>query len=377
MIYLDYAATTPVSDEIAKANNQLVEKYFYNSESLYLQGIEVNRLQEKSRSNIAALLNVTPEELIFTSGGSESNNMALKGIALKYMNRGRHIISSKVEHSSIMATLDFLKMYFNFEVTYLPVDKSGKINPADLQESFREDTILVSLMHVNNEVGAINPLEEIKAIVASHPRCFLHVDMVQSLGKINCDLKGIDLASFSAHKIHGLKGSGLLFRRKGINLEPLIHGGNQEFGIRAGTHNAPANIIFAKTIKMAMANQLRHFEHTKKLKSHLIEQVSNIDDMVVISSDDCLPSIVSLAMVGYKPEVILHELESSGLLISTKSACSTKNPGVSRVIEQLGLSPQVASSAFRVSFSLETSLEDVSLLAKALKEIKENIRKSR
>ncbi|MDD3026733.1 MAG: cysteine desulfurase family protein [Erysipelotrichaceae bacterium] len=377
MIYFDYAATTPVAKDIAEGYCQLVEKYFYNSESLYNQGIEVNRLQEKSRGNLAAMLNVASEELIFTSGGSEANNMALKGIALKYRNRGRHIISSAVEHSSIMATLEYLETYFDFEITYLPVDKGGKIDPAQLENAIREDTILVSLMHVNNEVGAINPLDAIKAIVARHPKCFLHVDMVQSLAKLPCDLTGIDLASFSAHKLHGVKGSGLLYRRKGVNLEPLIHGGNQEFGLRAGTHNAPANIILAKTLKNALARQKQHLLHTAKLKEHFLKQISTIEDVKIISSDDALPSIVSIAMVGYKPEVILHELEASGLLISTKSACSTRNPGVSRVIEQLGLANEIASSAFRISFSLETSLEDVATLAKALSQIKEKIRKSR
>ena len=323
------------------------------------------------------MLQVGADELIFTSGGSEANNMAIKGIALKYLNRGRHIVSTQVEHSSVIATLDFLKTYFGFEVTYLPVSASGNINPDELRQAIRDDTILVTLMHVNNEVGSINPLMAIKEIVAGFPKCFLHVDMVQSLGKLPCDLSGIDLASFSAHKLHGVKGSGLLYKRKGVSLEPLIHGGNQEFNLRAGTHNAPANIILARTIKNALANQRSHYEHTLKLKKYFLELISPIEDLVVISDDDCLPSIVSLALVGYKPEVILHELETSGLLISTKSACSAKNPGVSRVIEQLGRSDQVAKSAFRVSFSLETSFDDVASLAQSLGKIKENIRKSR
>lgn len=377
MVYFDYAATTPVAKDIAGNYSQLVEKYFYNSESLYHQGIEVNMLQEKSRSNIAAMLHIASDEIIFTSGGSEANNTAIKGIALKYQNRGRHIISSLVEHSSVIATLEYLKTYFGFEITYLPVGQSGAINPEDLKEAIRPDTILVTLMHVNNELGAINPLETIKQIMALWPKCFLHVDMVQSLGKLPLDLNGIDLASFSAHKIHGVKGSGFLYKRNGVNLEPLIHGGSQEFNLRAGTHNAPANIILAKTIKNALTIQSQHYVHTTKLKAYFLEKIAEIDDLKVISTSHCLPSIVSLALVGYKPEVILHELEAAGLLISTKSACSAKNPGVSRVIEQLDLEKAVAASAFRVSFSLETSFEDVATLAQSLSQINEKIRKSR
>ncbi len=377
MIYLDYVATTPVHDEIIEGYHKLASQYFYNSESLYGQGIKVNSLQEKSRSNIAAMLKVKSEEIIFTSCGSEANNTAIKGIALKYASRGRHIISTNIEHSSVESTLDFLERVHGFEVTRLECDSTGHVPIDTLEKSIREDTILVSIMHVNNEVGSINPIEQIKEIVVKYPKCFFHVDMVQSLGKLPVELDGIDLATFSAHKIHGLKGSGILYRRQGITLEPVIHGGTQEFNVRGGTHNAPANIIFAKTLKLALQNQERHLSHTKALHDHFIENIRTIEDLVINSGGDCLPSIISLSLVGYKPEVILHQLESKGILISTKSACSSKLAGVSRVLANLDIDENVAKSAIRISFDLATSFEDVDYLIASLKDTLKDIRKSR
>lgn len=377
MIYLDYVATTPVHDEIIEGYHKLASQYFYNSESLYGQGIKVNSLQEKSRSNIAAMLGVKSEEIIFTSCGSEANNTAIKGVALKYASRGRHIISTNVEHSSVESTLDFLERVHGFEVTRLECDSTGHVIMEDLEKSIRDDTILVSIMHVNNEIGAINPIAKIKEIVAAYPKCFFHVDMVQSLGKLPIDLDKIDLATFSAHKIHGLKGSGILYRRQGIALEPVIHGGTQEFNLRGGTHNSPANIIFAKTLKMALDNQARHFEHTKELHDRFLEKTAGIEDLVINSGGEYLPSIISLSLVGYKPEVILHQLESKGILISTKSACSSKLAGVSRVLDNLDIDEKVAKSAIRISFDLVTSSEDIDYLVASLKDTLKDIRKSR
>ena len=225
MVYLDYAATTPYNKDVLKTYTQLLEKYFYNADSIYSQGIEVNRLLEKSRGLLAKMLDVDEEEMIFTSCGSEANNMAIKGIAFQYQNRGKHIITTSIEHSSVYETCKELEEVFGFEVTYLPVDHTGHIQIDDLKKSIRNDTILVSVMCINNEVGSIQPIEEIKNVLKDHPLVKFHVDMVQALGKIKIDLKGIDCASFSAHKINGLKGSGLLFKRKSTTLVPLINGG--------------------------------------------------------------------------------------------------------------------------------------------------------
>ena len=212
MVYLDYAATTPYNKDVLKTYTQLLEKYFYNADSIYSQGIEVNRLLEKSRGLLAKMLDVDEEEMIFTSCGSEANNMAIKGIAFQYQNRGKHIITTSIEHSSVYETCKELEEVFGFEVTYLPVDHTGHIHIDDLKKSIRNDTILVSVMCINNEVGSIQPIEEIKNVLKDHPLVKFHVDMVQALGKIKIDLKGIDCASFSAHKINGLKGSGLLLK---------------------------------------------------------------------------------------------------------------------------------------------------------------------
>ena len=254
MVYLDYAATTPYNKDVLKTYTQLLEKYFYNADSIYSQGIEVNRLLEKSRGLLAKMLDVDEEEMIFTSCGSEANNMAIKGIAFQYQNRGKHIITTSIEHSSVYETCKELEEVFGFEVTYLPVDHTGHIQIDDLKKSLRNDSILVSVMCINNEVGSIQPIEEIKNVLKDHPLVKFHVDMVQALGKIKIDLKGIDCASFSAHKINGLKGSGLLFKRKSTTLVPLINGGQQEFGLRGGTSNACTYIVLAKTLRLALEN---------------------------------------------------------------------------------------------------------------------------
>ena len=339
MVYLDYAATTPFNKEVIKTHEQLLEKYFYNADSIYSQGIEVNRLLEKSRSLIAGMLHVKDEEIIFTSCGSEANNMAIKGIAFQYQNRGKHIITTSIEHSSVYEACKELEEVFGFDVTYLPVDHSGHISIDDLKKSIREDTILVSVMHINNEVGAIQPIEEIKNVIKEHPLIKFHVDMVQSLGKLTIDLSGIDCASFSAHKINGLKGSGLLYKNHSTTLVPLINGGQQEFGLRGGTSNACTYIVNTQG----------------KASNH----------------------IVNFSCVGYKPEVVLHALEEKDILISTRSACSSKTNDISRVMQQLHLSDEVARCALRVSISDLTKEEEIDKFIYCLKEVLNSIKKQR
>ena len=346
MVYLDYAATTPYNKDVLKTYTQLLEKYFYNADSIYSQGIEVNRLLEKSRGLLAKMLDVDEEEMIFTSCGSEANNMAIKGIAFQYQNRGKHIITTSIEHSSVYETCKELEEVFGFEVTYLPVDHTGHIQIDDLKKSIRNDTILVSVMCINNEVGSIQPIEEIKNVLKDHPLVKFHVDMVQALGKIKIDLKGIDCASFSAHKINGLKGSGLLFKRKSTTLVPLINGGQQEFGLRGGTSNACTYIVLAKTLRLALENFDQKEKYVSKLSKYLIE-------------------------------VILHALEEKDILISTRSACSSKTSDVSRVMQQLHLPDEVAKSALRVSISDLTKEEEIDKFIYCLKEVLDSIKKQR
>ena len=378
MIYLDYVATTQLRPEVLSTYNNLLEKYFFNADSMYDKGIEVNRLMEHSRKLISEMLKVKEDELIFTSCGSESNNLAIKGVAFQYQNRGKHIITTAIEHSSVYETCKELEKTFGFEVTYLKVDQKGRISLQELQDSIRDDTILVSIMYVNNEIGVINPIEEIKQIVKKYDKIKLHFDMVQALGKLPIDLTDVDLASFSAHKIYGLKGSGLLFKRRSTTIVPLINGGQQEFGMRGGTSNACSNIVFAKTLRLALENFDNKAKHIKMINSYARKCLNQIEG-VIINSDEtcCISSILNFSCPGYKPEVILHDLESEEIYLSTRSACSSKSENISRIMAQLNLDKEIASSALRISFGEHTTIEDIDKFCYYLQESLRKLKKQR
>lgn len=378
MIYLDYVATTPLRPEVLSTYNNLLEKYFFNADSMYDKGIEVNRLMEHSRKLISEMLKVKEDELIFTSCGSESNNLAIKGVAFQYQNRGKHIITTAIEHSSVYETYKELEKTFGFEVTYLKVDQKGRISLQELQDSIRDDTILVSIMYVNNEIGVINPIEEIKQIVKKYDKIKLHFDMVQALGKLPINLTDVDLASFSAHKIYGLKGSGLLFKRRSTTIVPLINGGQQEFGMRGGTSNACSNIVFAKTLRLALENFDNKAKHIKMINSYARKCLNQIEG-VIINSDEtcCISSILNFSCPGYKPEVILHDLESEEIYLSTRSACSSKSENISRIMAQLNLDKEIASSALRISFGEHTTIEDIDKFCYYLQESLRKLKKQR
>ncbi|WP_302133072.1 cysteine desulfurase family protein [Thomasclavelia spiroformis] len=378
MIYLDYVATTPLRPEVLTTYNNLLEKYFFNADSIYDKGIEVNRLMEHSRKLISEMLKVKEDELIFTSCGSESNNLAIKGVAFQYQNRGKHIITTAIEHSSVYETCKELEKTFGFEVTYLKVDQKGRISLQELQDSIRDDTILVSIMYVNNEIGVINPIEEIKQIVKKYDKIKLHFDMVQALGKLPINLTDVDLASFSAHKIYGLKGSGLLFKRRSTTIVPLINGGQQEFGLRGGTSNACSNIVFAKTLRLALEDFDNKAKHIKMINSYARKCLSQVEG-VIINSDEtcCISSILNFSCPGYKPEVILHDLESEEIYLSTRSACSSKSENISRIMAQLNLDKEIASSALRISFGEHTTIEDIDKFCYYLQESLRKLKKQR
>lgn len=378
MIYLDYVATTPLNTEVLNTYHNLLTKYFYNADSMYDKGIEVNQLMEHSRKLISDSFKVKEDEIIFTSCGSEANNMAIKGTAFQYQNRGKHIITTAIEHSSVYETCKELEKVFGFDVTYLKVDQKGRISLEDLNNCIREDTILVSIMYVNNEIGVVNPIEEIKKIVKKHDKIKLHFDMVQALGKLPINLTDVDLASFSAHKIYGLKGSGLLFKRRSTTLVPLISGGQQEFGLRGGTSNACTNIVLAKTLRLALENFNQKSQHIKMINDYCRECLEEMEGIVVNSDRDCcISSIINFSCLGYKPEVILHDLETKEIYLSTRSACSSKTSNVSRVMEQLHLDEAVASSALRISFGEHTTKEDIDQFCYYLQESMKKLKKQR
>lgn len=250
MIYLDYSATTPVSDEVLKTFIETTKKYIGNPNSLHKLGVEANNLINAATKQIAGLLNVKEKEIIYTSGSSESNNMAIKGIAIKYQNRGKHIITTEFEHSSIYGPLTYLQKQ-GFKIDFVKTNEDGIVNLHDLENLINDDTILVSVGAVNSEIGIIQPIKEIAKIIKKHPKCFFHVDMTQAFGKIKIDLTDVDLASFSAHKIYGIKGIGLLVKKENISLEPLIHGGKSTTIYRSGT---PAISLITSLAKIGRAH---------------------------------------------------------------------------------------------------------------------------
>ena len=374
MIYLDYASTTPIRKEVRETYQMLLENYYGNSDSLHDVGRATAKLMEQSRAAIAQLFHVEKDEILFTSCASESNNYAMKGFAWKNAHRGKHIISTCVEHSSIHNALEQLKETFGFEVTYLPVYADGTIHLEDLKKALRKDTILVSMMLVNNETGAINPIKECAAYVHAYSRAVFHMDGVQGLGKIPISLHDVDMATFSAHKIYGLKGSAILYKKRNIELLPLLSGGQQEQGLRAGTSNAPTNIVFAKTLRLALEEQEKAYQYVQELNIYLRREIENIEDMVINSPADASCFILNFSDLKIGSEVMLNALNAKGFCVSAQSTCSSKSKAISHVLLAMGLGEVRATHAIRVSLSHMTTKDEVEKFIKALKEIHHDYR---
>lgn len=378
MIYLDYVATTPLSDEIRLTYNKILEKYFANSDSAYDLGYEVSDLIERSREHIAQMLHVRSDELIFTSCASEANTTAVKGTCFQYMNRGRHIITTAFEHSSINSCFQQMADVFGFDVDYIGVDQNGHLKLDELADLIRDDTILVSTMYVNNEVGTVNPIKKIAEIIhQKNPLTKYHVDCVQALGKLPIDLSCCDLATFSAHKIFGLKGSGLLYKKHNTSIVPLINGGQQEFGLRGGTSNAAVDIVLAKTMRLALEKRQEHYDYVQSLNQYLRSQLVKREGVVINSPEDASPFILNISVPHYKPEVIVHDLESKGIYISTRSACTSKKTEISHTLAAMHLDEEIASSALRISFEHTTTKEELDQFLKAFDEARNELRKQR
>lgn len=317
MIYFDNASTTSVRTEVRRVYGQMLETCYGNPDSLHAAGRQASSLMEKSRSNIASMLHVDPSEIIFTSAASESNTLAIVGYALANEHRGHHVLTSNVEHSSVRHAMEFLKR-FGFEVEFLPINEEGIVTPECLKSHMRKDTILVSVMHVNNEMGAINPILELEKIVHQNPTCVFHVDCVQSFSKIDIPFEKLDMATISAHKIHGLKGSAILMKKKKIQLVPIIQGGQQEQGLRGGTENAPANIVLAKTIRLALEEQSKAYDHVLKINQYLREELAKINGAHVHSPKDAIPYILNISFDQITSEVLLNALDQKGICVSAK-----------------------------------------------------------
>lgn len=365
MIYLDNSATTEPNPDVLNTFTAASSRYFANPASLHQLGNEAEDLLETARRQIQSLLGY--DRIVFTSGGTEANNLAIRGVASANKGRGRHIISCKTEHPSVLETLKSLARE-GFDISLLPVDRTGAINLRDLGEALREDTILVSLMHVNNEIGAIHPVQEIARLLKHH-RALFHVDAVQGIGKIPLDSKDApDLLTVSAHKINGLKNSGLLAINK-AQLEPVLFGGGQEGGLRSGTVSVPNAAALAKALRLAVPNP----EHAK-WNAELRQFFSRFKDMAIVSPKDAAPHILAVSIAGVRGETVVGGLQQEGVIVSTSSACSSKNKQTSHVIEAIGLPREYRDGTIRISFGATTTYADITELQKRFRRVHQLIK---
>ncbi len=372
MIYLDYSATTPVNDSVLDTFVKVTKDYPGNPNSLHKLGVVAKELIDASTKQIADILNVHPNEIIYTSGASESNNTAIKGICLKYQNRGKHIITTNFEHSSIYGPINYLES-IGFEVDIVKTDEKGIVDLDDLKRLLRDDTILVSITAVNSEIGIIEPIEEIGQILKDYPKCFFHTDLTQIIGKKRINLENVDLASFSAHKFYGIKGIGCLIKREKINLVPLIHGGKSTTIYRSGTPTLPLIVSLAKAMRLAYENIDEHYNYVKSLNNKIKEEISKIPNVYINSNDNCLPHILNLSIIGVKPESLLHALEEKEIYISTQTACSS-NSSRSRAVFSLTNDEERATSSIRISLSYLTTVEEIDIFITELKKCIDKLR---
>lgn len=379
MIYLDNCATTKMRKEVLNKMYTALAEDFGNPSSLHRLGLKTEKKVEGAREIIGDFLQVEKEEIYFTSGGTESNNLALQSIINGFKRRGKHIITSKIEHPSI---LNVVKNYekLGFSVSYLNVDKNGQIKLDEFRKALRQDTILVSIIHVNNEIGTIQDIAAIKRIMkAERSQALLHVDGIQSFGKIDFSLREleVDSFSFSGHKIYGPKGVGGLYINKNLKLDPITYGGNQEKGLRSGTENVPAIIALGEAVRILKERQKKEAQHVKEIRGYMIEKLKeNVKDVRINTPLDekSSPYVLSLSFINTRGEVLLHYLEDREIYVSTTSACSSKGTEKSHVLQAIGLSDREIEGTIRICFSHETKKEDIDYTVEVLKEIVAEIR---
>lgn len=368
MIYFDNSATTSVRPEVVRVYTKIADSDYGNPDSLHQLGRKVHATMEKARAHIAGSIGVKPEEIIFTAGGSEANSLAIIGYALANTGRGKHVLLSNVEHSSSAHAGTFLEN-LGYEVEYLPVNEQGIITPELVREHLRKDTILVSLMHVNNEMGAVSPIGEIADVVHENPTAAFHADCVQSFGKVDIPFAKLDMASVSAHKLHGLKGSGFLMKKSRVRLVPLIQGGQQEQGLRGGTENAPANIALAKTVRLALEEQETARQTAEKIRDYLKAEIAALPGSHILSPEAASPFILTVAFDAITSEVLCNALDEKGVCVSARSSCSSHYTGANPVLLAMGWTEDEAGHSIRLSFSGQNTLEEAEAFMKILKEI--------
>jgi len=366
MIYFDNAATTKIYDDALTSYVQVSQKFFGNPSSLHQLGVDAFQVLTKARAQVASLLSVQPEEIFFTSGGTESNNWAIKGTALEKSVFGKHIITTKIEHPSVIQTCKQLER-FGFEVTYLDVDSKGIVSVDQLKESLRKDTILVSVMAVNNEVGAVQPIAEIAKVLEEYPSIHFHVDAVQAVERASqlLAIGRIDLLSLSAHKFHGPRGVGIMYKKFGRKIQALLTGGGQEKGERSTTENLPGIVATTKALRMALEEK----SVTGELRSQLWKELATKPEIRIFSPEDGASHVLCFAIKGVRGEVVVHAFENHGIYISTTSACSSKKGDSSSTLYAMDVPTEWATGAVRVSFSNDNTKEEVEQFIKVLHQL--------
>ncbi|MGB2982069.1 MAG: cysteine desulfurase NifS [Candidatus Zixiibacteriota bacterium] len=375
-VYFDHSATTHLRPEVLEGMLPYLKDRFGNASSIHGPGREAKVALEEAREKVAGIINAASSEVFFTSGGTESDNLAIKGTAFANRKKGKHIITSEIEHHAVLESCKFLEKE-GFEVTYLPVDSQGLVDPDGLKKTMRDETTLVSIMHINNEVGTIQPIEELSKI-AGEKEAYFHTDAVQSVGKIRVDAQtsNVDMLSMSGHKIYGPKGVGALYVRKGVRITPWTHGGHHERSRRAGTENVPGIVGFAKALELMNQELEDQREHMKNLTETFYRRlVQSIPDVVLHGdSTKRIPNILSLSFKGVEGESVILSLDMKGVAVASGSACTSGTLEPSHVLSAMGVPPEVAQGAVRFSFGRDNTMEDVEYVLSLLPEIVQRLR---
>ena len=366
MIYLDNSATTMVDDRVLETFNKVCKNYPGNSNSLHSLGIKSKELEDYATEKISNLLGVKPSEIIYTSGASESNNTVLKGVASKYKNRGNHIITTPLEHSSILETCKYLENK-GFIIDYVKIKDNGLIDIEDLERLLTDNTILVSVAYVDSELGIRQDIDTISKIVKKHPKCYFHVDATQAIGKIKVDPTSIDFISMSAHKIFGLKGIGLLIKKDNIVIDNLIHGGKSTTIYRSGTPALPLICSLMKALELVIPNIDKNYEYVSSLSNKIKDNLKKYDNIHINSTENSIPYIINFSVIGVKPETFIHTMEEEDIYLSTKSACSTSD--VSLSVDSIYHNREISMSSIRISLSYKNTTEEIDKFIKVFDKI--------
>lgn len=372
-VYLDNSATTRCLESVKEIVVQAMMEGYGNPSSLHQKGVEAEKYIKTAKERICRILKANEREIFFTSGGTESNNLAIIGTAMANKRSGMHLITSKIEHASVKGAMQHLEEQ-GFRVTYLSTDSFGRVDLKELEEAVCEETILVSIMHVNNEIGTIQPIEEISKIVKKkNPRAYVHVDSVQGFGKLSVVPKrmGIDLLSASGHKIHGPKGVGFLYVKDKVKIKPILFGGGQQKDLRSGTENVPGIAGLGQAAMDVYENLNENTKHMFELRTYFIEQLHKMEDVSINGYEDenNAPHIVSASFGGVRSEVLLHALEESNIYVSSGSACASNKRAASATLEAIGLSKEKAEGTVRFSFSQDTTKEQLDYCIERLQEL--------